>query len=217
MNDNIWKCFLSLQGLTDEAEPPPPPSVHASLDHFKLGFEQSGAFEFLKGRNNLLVIGAGSGGEVKVLQDQGFNVSGTTIIYKDVKFAKKNYGIDLVLEDFHDMKSFSAGQFNGVYSSNSLEHALSPLIALFEVRRILSVGGKFFLKIPSDTIKENHGLQHYSVLSKDLWFHLFNLCGFDVVESYMCGSDLVIKTIRTNKDCPALFFETKIRKQNLWR
>lgn len=101
-------------------------------------FDMFAACKALKGRRNVLCLGARLGMEVKALIDLGHVAVGIDL----------NTGTDnsyVLHGDFHDIV-FGDGAFDAVYT-NTIDHCLEPEKMIPEVRRILVDGGLFILDI----------------------------------------------------------------------
>lgn len=83
----------------------------------------------------------------------------------------------MICGDIHDMP-FEDGQFEYVVSKETLEHLISPTIGLFEINRVLRLGGKFVHYIPSGMEKQRDWY-HYNCFPDWLWVDFFYKAGFD--------------------------------------
>lgn len=212
-----WNIFLELQG-NDKETPETSEDIITPLEDMKKRLIHSNIYDYfnLPYYNKILVIGAGDGGEVKILKEKGYDAMGTTLHWSDKKFALDFYDVDLLIEDMHNM-SFTHETFNGVYSNHSLEHSVSPLIALFEIKRILKKNGKLHITVPQSGTGNETGIQHYSVLTETLWKHLLDIIGFKDIQVYSDGSNTTMKAVKDDqKDCPGKYFEKKLIKENLY-
>lgn len=213
-----WNIFLTLQG-NDQKTPATSENIITPLEHIKGRLVHSGIYDYFKSNNSnkILVIGAGDGGEVKVLKEQGFDVIGTTLHWSDKKFAKNFYDVELYIEDFHDM-SFTRGTFDGIYSHHSLEHTISPLIALFEIKRVLKNSGRIYITVPESGTGNETGIQHYSVLTETLWRHLLDIIGFKDIKVWSdSGNTTMTATKDAYKECPGKHFQTELIKERLYK
>lgn len=96
--------------------------------------------------------------------------------------------------DMHEMP-FSSGTFNTVFSSNVLEHALAPYIALMEARRVAAFGALGYFIVPSFGGDEGGvGPFHVSCLAVEHWTDLMAKTGWHVVERYDQTGDSTIHT-----------------------
>lgn len=219
MDERRWRIFLSLQGNDENTSPPdkdiviPLKDVEKSLNDFDI-FSHFPLPKF----KNIMIIGAGCGGEVVSFLNRGYNAKGICLHHSDKKFAKNEYGVDLIIEDMHDMASISSDCYDGVYSYHSLEHSVAPIIALFEIRRILKIDGKLIFIVPSPDSDDEIGIQHYSVLREKHWEHLLEIIGFgDINVNKISGvpiGNITIEARKINKDCPGTYFEKEIEKMN---
>lgn len=223
-----WNIFLSLQGNCKKS-PSTSEDIITPLEDMRGRLIHSGIYNYFDLFNNeetnektnektkILVIGAGDGGEVKLLKEKGYDVTGTTLHWSDKKFAKNFYGVDLSIEDMHDM-SFTHETFDGVYSNHSLEHSVSPLIALFEIKRVLKKNGKLYINVPQSGTGNETGIQHYSVLTETLWKHLLDIVGFKNIQVYSESGNTIMKAIKDKyRDCPGKQFELELIKQKLYK
>jgi SAM-dependent methyltransferase len=214
MDNRKWNIFLSLQG-NDENTPPTNKDIVTPFIQKYKELKESNVFEYFNQPeyDKILVIGAGDGAEVMSFMCRGYSVIGTSLHHSDKKFAKEYYNIDLMIEDMHDMKSIQSNSYDGIFSSHSLEHAISPLIAIYEMRRILRIGGKVLCNLPTIGSELEIGIQHYSVLRNEHWNHLFNIMGFDSIEIKSSNSGITIKAIKGQRECPGNYFERSLKRQ----
>lgn len=213
MDDRIWNVFLSLQG-DDENTPPPSKDIVASFEgteNFLTDYDVFNYFPLRDGRE-IIIIGAGSGAEVKSFINHGYYVTGICLHNSDKKFAKNEYGIDLIIEDMHNMKSISSESFDGVYSYHSLEHSIAPILVIFEIRRILRYYGKLLFFVPYPGTNDETGEQHYSVLREDHWKHLLKLAGFDNIQIDNIEGNMSVKARKSGDTyCNGARLERRIR------
>ena len=79
---------------------------------------------------------------------------------------------------------FPAKSFECVFSSNVLEHALSPYVALLECRRILRDGGIAYFIMPSfDGHQGGVGDFHLFCLDERVWRELLRKTGFELLDT----------------------------------
>lgn len=213
MDNKKWNIFLSLQGndkntsATDKNITTP---INQKYNEIK-GLETFNYFNQPE-YNKILIIGAGDGAEVISFMCEGYDVIGTTLHHSDKYFAKDSYNIDLLIEDMHDMTSLKSNSFDGIFSSHSLEHSISPLIAIYEMRRVLRDNGKIMCSLPAIGSELETGLQHYSVLRNEHWKHLFNLIGFDNIDIKPSSAGITIKATKGNRICIGTHFENSLNK-----
>lgn len=209
-----WNVYTSLQG-NDDTAPISSIEIVAPTEKVCKKMFKNGVFEFFNSINDkkILVVGAGHGAEVYNFIKNDYDTSGIILHESDKKFAKEHFNIDLILEDMHNM-SFEHDIFDGVYTRHTLEHSISPLISLFEIRRVLKPNGKLFLIVPPDELS-SYGIQHYFVLRKEHWIHLLDILGFDIIYAEE-DDDIIIKAFKTNKECPGKHFEKELIAQNIY-
>ena len=129
------------------------------------------AFRELKGRHPLpwsgegkvLDVGCGAGGNLRTLQDQGWDPYGIEI--SDVAGA---HARELVTENIHigtlESAPFSAKSFDLILMSHSLEHLPSRTEALYRVHRFLRDDGLLVVTVPNEGSLE-------AALFGRWWFH----------------------------------------------
>ncbi|MDD3474286.1 MAG: class I SAM-dependent methyltransferase [Candidatus Dojkabacteria bacterium] len=219
MNEKLWNVFLSLQG-NDENTPVTNKEIVRPFNLTYKILNELDVFNYfnIKEYNKILIIGAGDGAEVFSFKIRGYDTIGITWHNSDKKYAEINYKINLLIEDMHNMKSIQSESFDGIYSYHVLEHSIAPLIALYEMRRVLKDKGKILCVVPLVGTDNETGLQHYSVLRNEHWKHLLNLIGFDNIEitklngRYVKDS-ILIKAIKGNRDCPGTYFDKEFIKE----
>ena len=101
------------------------------------------------------------GGDVAVCRDQGFDVT----------------EMDMSDLDFED------GSFDFIWCRHALEHSIFPMFTLSEFNRLLTAGGGVYVEVPAPetTAKHESNPNHYSVMGKTMWQHLFTRAGFEQV------------------------------------
>ena len=87
--------------------------------------------------------------------------------------------IDCVVHaDMHDIP-LPEGSQDYVFSSNVLEHAFAPYIALMELRRVLRIGAEFLFILPSfEQVEGGKGPFHLHCLTLDVWAELLRKTGY---------------------------------------
>ena len=117
-----------------------------------------------RGEGKVLDVGCGAGGNLKTLQDQGWDPYGIEISEVAAAHARQ-----LVTENIHtgtlESAPFSANSFDLVLMSHSLEHLPSPVDALRRIHRLLKDDGLLVVSVPNLNSLEFK-------LFGPWWFHL---------------------------------------------
>ena len=96
----------------------------------------------------ILDISCGDGVGLKNFKKMGFNnVTGVDFSHEKIEIATK-IGYPVFQADFHNLSFLKNENFDIVYSSHSLEHALYPKKVLLEFKRILKKDGILKLVLP---------------------------------------------------------------------
>lgn len=101
-----------------------------------------------KGEGNILDVGCGSGGNLKSLQDQGWQVHGIEISEKAAGYARALVG-DTIHAGTLESAPFRAETFDVVLMNHSLEHLFSPTEALRMVFSLLKEDGLLVVTVPN--------------------------------------------------------------------
>lgn len=126
----------------------------------------------------VLMLGCGDGHEVRVLKDRGFvNVVGLTHDREEFRNASDSVG-GVVRGEMHELP-FCDGEFDFVYSKETLEHSVAPYIALCELSRVSKIGAGFIHYI-AEGIEKQSEWYHLSCFPPYVWVDLFYLAGFQV-------------------------------------
>lgn len=116
----------------------------------------------LKTPKRILEIGSGRGALVNELSRQGHQVTGTEVNPEYIRYAKEEYGVELVPITTETPKlPFSDGSFDVVMSFDVFEHIPDTDAHVQEVKRVLVPGGSYLVctpnqwtNIPFEIIKE---------------------------------------------------------------
>ncbi len=97
----------------------------------------------------LLDVACGEGVLVRLAQEQGLDVVGIDLIYKATLLARKDLPVSVVLVADGEKLSFPDASFDYVTNLGSLEHFLSPLSGIQEMRRVLKPSGRAAILLPN--------------------------------------------------------------------
>lgn len=101
-----------------------------------------------RGEGKVLDVGCGAGGNLKTLQDQGWDPHGIEISEVAAAHAR-----ELVIGNIHtgtlESAPFPPKSFDLVFMSHSLEHLPSPVDALRRVHRLLKDDGLLVISVPN--------------------------------------------------------------------
>ncbi len=114
----------------------------------------------------VLALGCGDGFEIDIFKEKGFtDVVGLTN-HRDELIRQ-----DIIEGDMHDIP-IEDKKFKYVYSKETLEHSISPYIALCEINRVMKVGGEFMILI-STSMEKQRETYHFSCFTDWIWYDLF--------------------------------------------
>lgn len=96
-----------------------------------------------------LLIGVGTGREVKAALDLGVDADGITLGSRNVEFGRRYLGLgDRLKEAALEILPADKETYDIVAGFQIFEHCMSPLLFLLEIGRILKMGGKVLLEWP---------------------------------------------------------------------
>ncbi len=141
----------------------------------------------------ILEIGAGDGGETRLLMDAGWtNITGITVGQKNISRAKDIYGVDLLYMDMHFM-DFLRGTFDAIIGFQTYEHTPAPILLGLEFNRVLKAEGKLLLEVPigAQHMPEQSSPHHMNVI--DGWQAKAQLAmsGFTNIETVTVEHDMM--------------------------
>lgn len=153
---------------------------------------------FLGDCNRVLDVGCGTGRAVQRLLEAGKDAYGVTFKPSEVEYAREVMGLDrLQVADMHSLP-YEPGSFDAVISWDSLEHALAPLVALWEMNRVLRIGGKLLLFMPDQAWVT---CPYHSVTLIDAQMrHLFARAGFRA-EQHVSFGEAGVYLCRKESEC----------------
>ena len=101
-----------------------------------------------KGEGKVLDVGCGAGGNLKTLQDQGWQPYGIEISGIAAAHARDTTPTQIYTETV-ESAPFAPGTFDVVLMSHSLEHFPSPVDALRRIHRLLKDDGLLVIHVPN--------------------------------------------------------------------
>lgn len=177
MTNEQWKKFL------ESYKYPPSLTSEDELRRAEANYFVAWATRFWEKDKRLLILGCGDGYEIKVALEQGWKaVKGITWHEQEYENVKKQGLKDYVAKgDIHEMP-FGNEEFDYVISKETLEHTLSPYIALYEINRVMKTEGKFCHLTPEGEQKQSEWY-HLSCFPPYVWIDLMKKTGFEVEET----------------------------------
>ncbi|MBS3920889.1 MAG: class I SAM-dependent methyltransferase [Deltaproteobacteria bacterium] len=104
-----------------------------------------------------LEVGAGSGRLSRFLAERGYRTTCLDFSPQALKLAKKYYDAANLIGEFIEGEAgdmpFYDGEFDVVFSTGLLEHFEDPMPIIFEMVRVLRIGGLFY----SDIVPKKFG------------------------------------------------------------
>jgi 2-polyprenyl-3-methyl-5-hydroxy-6-metoxy-1,4-benzoquinol methylase len=97
----------------------------------------------------ILEVGAGTGWMVKEFADQGLESCGIELNEEFIEWARHNLHVSLINGDITDCDLTALGNFDVVYSSQTLEHILTPQRALLNMTTAVRTGGLVHIDVPN--------------------------------------------------------------------
>lgn len=107
-----------------------------------------GRMEWLDPCQDVLDIGCGAGFAMDELKAKGKLAIGIDITPENVDLAREK-GHSVGVQDMHSLP-FADSSFDGAMMWDVFEHALAPLIVLFECNRVLRPQGRLLIYIPPE-------------------------------------------------------------------
>lgn len=177
MRNEIWAAHTWMQTIS--AYPNGPMATErCHLDRARTIFAKGG-LRFHGG--HMLIIGPGTAAEIAQAKDvfDPAHVDAMTLSADEIGPIRAA-GFSCELGDMHDAP-FANEAFELIFSSNVLEHAIAPHVALLECRRMLKPAGCFYAIVPThDTAGGACTPWHVHCFDHDTWRWLFQKAGFAI-------------------------------------
>lgn len=126
-----------------------------------------------------VVIGPGTTHELQMLRPVVAHLSAVAAGVAEVE-ALTPWADVVAQGDIHDLP-LQTSYFDFLYTSNVLEHAFAPYIALMECRRVMREGGSAYFVMPSFAGQfGGQGEYHLHCLDRAVWCELLRKTGFHV-------------------------------------
>lgn len=103
--------------------------------------------KFVKG-GKLLDVGCSWGGYLSKMQNYGWDVYGTEINERVVKYAQEKLGLENIRQGFFEELSWEQNFFDGVNMNMVLEHLYDPGENLRLVNSVMKQGGQLIIAVP---------------------------------------------------------------------
>jgi len=190
MNDEKWKKFLNFEEINKTF-----PGTDEELRKADVNF----ASTFLDFKNKkILDVGCENGVILKHLKETfDCEINGVTL--GNILEENKNF---IKSADMHELP-FDDESFDIILTMHTLEHAISPYIALAEINRVLKTGGKIIVIMPEEGDVWTSVKQHYSTLTFRQLFNLLNKTGFIPIKNFR--KEYEINENEWNKDIFAVW------------
>jgi len=164
-------------------EPPDDPEA-------RLRFRKAVAAAALRPGERVLDVGAKRGGLGAYLRASGVDVSyaGTDLSRENIDAAAAD-GLDVRLADVEQPLPFEDGSFDCAFCLELLEHLVTPVALLEELRRVLGAGGRAVVSVPSpyswvEVARELFGMHdtegHLNAFTTPVLTNVAALAGFRV-------------------------------------
>jgi SAM-dependent methyltransferase len=174
------KAFYDLRA---SEEPPDDPEA-------RLRFRKAVEAAALRGGERVLDVGAKRGGLGAYLRESGLDVpyTGTDLSEENIDAAAAD-GLDVRLADVEQPLPFEDGSFDCAFCLELLEHLVTPLTLLEELRRVLAADGRAVVSVPSpyswvEVARELFGLHdtegHLNAFTTPVMTNVAALAGFRV-------------------------------------
>lgn len=139
--------------------------------------------KYLPKEATILDVGCGQGPALRWFKENGFVATGITTNDEDYR-ACEEQGFSVSKRDMHETQKLD-GFFDCVWARHVLEHSVAPMFALWEMARVLRIGGILYAEVPSpDTACQHHtNPNHYSVMGHNMWMELIKRTGFEIMEA----------------------------------
>ena len=100
--------------------------------------------------SRVLILGTGTGREILVAKEMGFDAVGTTLGSRNVYFGHRMLGLteDELVECANEVLPFEDNTFDAIVGFQVFEHAMNPFLFLLEVRRVLKYSGLLMFEWP---------------------------------------------------------------------
>lgn len=127
----------------------------------------------------MLMIGAGTGAEVKAAQMYGYRPIGVGLLGSEQVEYALSQGVDFRVMDMHDLK-FPNESFDVAYCDMSFEHCANPWLVCMEVWAVLRPYGRWWMNLPTwqSSDKDGPSNQHFMVLPPWFMKPMFRRSGF---------------------------------------
>jgi len=135
---------------------------------------------------NVLDIGAGEGLETLALMKYPYTGVDALNLGEHIDDNIPGLSINLDMHNLRPLIStiseLDLALYDAIFTLQTFEHALAPLMVILECRKVLRDGGRIFIDVPDpDDPAMLETMQHSSVLYANQWKALFTKAGFKIV------------------------------------
>lgn len=161
-----------LNNLSKDVYAQPPDRGHTDFAKAFLGW----SFDILMYGGSVLDVGCGQGFCSPMFEKKGFAWTGATI-GDDYHICSKA-GLNVQNWDMTFLP-VPDGHYDVIFARHVLEHSPFPILTLMEWKRVMRK--HLMLVLPSPDYWGFGGLNHYSVLTKEQWWHQFDRAGLRII------------------------------------
>lgn len=166
----------------------------------------------------LLLLGTGTGREVRVAQDMGFDVIGTTLGSRNIEFGRRFLGLNSSnhIEAINEALPFGPNTFDHVVALQTFEHTMVPMMFLLEQTRVLKTGGTLLLEWPPGKTGQSGENPHHQVcFTPGQAYSLFQKAGLEAIELSDLSGPLPEEDIWRNDQNHYLICRGKKKTENI--
>lgn len=177
MNDELWQKHLNTQ-LEREYEWEFKPFDKTNIQ-FRLNMHLLLRLQEYKKEGRVLDVGCDVGNMVQFLNDHGYQAEGLTLNPEHARTGSM-HGLTIHVGDMHEMP-LPDESYDIIWSTHTIEHALSPTIVIREMNRLLKPNGLLCIATPTNETDYAQYPYHHTCPTTTQLIHWQENNGFKVI------------------------------------